>query len=578
MLFVITAVFGQKNKGFNHQLSGKKVPWTSEPVISGDNYRFVIIGDLTGGQEPGVFDYAIDRINDLAPDFVITVGDIIEGYSTDSTEIERQWQDFSRTLDRLEAPFFAVPGNHDVTTNLMLELWQQHWGFDYYSFYVGESLFVVLNSTEPGVDGFSDAQVEYVHSVFLTHPVGSSAFVFVHDPFYEMVVKQGYTELNSIFSNHKVTFFCGHEHRYQYREIEKSKHFMLAALASGGAGMRGSTLGEFHNLMQVAVKNDQMKIANIELEGLLPQNIVNSTNIVEVDILRGANWAQIVPTVKNSQIAQQFESILLLENKGNFPLEISSEFQIAAQLSIHPSTIEMVLQPKEISQVPLRLFSELPVNIEDLPEIKLNLNGRFALENEVIDAISEPEWVIDYLRESFHCDEDILPGKWEKPALVEEVWDWDGLTDGSFALNVCHDSQVVSINIRIQDDNLVEADSLNLKGDRMKVFVHPDMAGRGEPTVFEFEHGGQSSKGFGTTRMAKETVTNMEKQAGLLKIVLAIPRKFFLGNSFRMNLAYEDVDIPTNMDHAVIWWKPQWESKNDYAQSGVISLAQSGGD
>ena len=63
---------------FMHDLSGSALPWTADPVIQGSGFRFVVVGDLTGGEQAGVFDRAIQRINDLAPDFVITVGDVVE--------------------------------------------------------------------------------------------------------------------------------------------------------------------------------------------------------------------------------------------------------------------------------------------------------------------------------------------------------------------------------------------------------------------------------------------------------------------------------------------------------------------
>ena len=48
------------NSQFIHQrqVSGAN-PWTSAPEISGDNYRFIVAGDITGGEEPGVLAEAV---------------------------------------------------------------------------------------------------------------------------------------------------------------------------------------------------------------------------------------------------------------------------------------------------------------------------------------------------------------------------------------------------------------------------------------------------------------------------------------------------------------------------------------
>lgn len=57
---------------------GNKVRICRLPVIEVD----AIIGDGTGGANvQGTFKLAMDQLNLLQPEFVINVGDIIEGYS-----------------------------------------------------------------------------------------------------------------------------------------------------------------------------------------------------------------------------------------------------------------------------------------------------------------------------------------------------------------------------------------------------------------------------------------------------------------------------------------------------------------
>ena len=45
-----------------------------------DNFQFAVIGDRTGGHRPGVFQGGMDVLNLLQPEFVMSVGDFIEGY------------------------------------------------------------------------------------------------------------------------------------------------------------------------------------------------------------------------------------------------------------------------------------------------------------------------------------------------------------------------------------------------------------------------------------------------------------------------------------------------------------------
>ena len=58
-------------------------PWTSKDFKNDpNNFQFVIIGDRTGGANVlGTFKLAMGQLNLIQPEFVINVGDIIEGYA-----------------------------------------------------------------------------------------------------------------------------------------------------------------------------------------------------------------------------------------------------------------------------------------------------------------------------------------------------------------------------------------------------------------------------------------------------------------------------------------------------------------
>jgi predicted MPP superfamily phosphohydrolase len=133
-LLIATVISGQ----FAHQLQGIILPWTKTPGFKNDTFRFVVIGDLTGGEENGVFASAIEKINQLAPDFVISIGDLIEGYTMDQPTIDRYWQSFQKRISAMEAPFFYVPGNHDISNELLFENWKKLYKYDYYSFTIYE--------------------------------------------------------------------------------------------------------------------------------------------------------------------------------------------------------------------------------------------------------------------------------------------------------------------------------------------------------------------------------------------------------------------------------------------------------
>src|ERR671933_559098 len=56
-------------------------------------FSFALVSDRTGGHRANVFSQAVERLNLMQPQFVVSVGDLIEG-GKDETTLPRQWQDF----------------------------------------------------------------------------------------------------------------------------------------------------------------------------------------------------------------------------------------------------------------------------------------------------------------------------------------------------------------------------------------------------------------------------------------------------------------------------------------------------
>lgn len=81
--------------------------------------QFAILSDRTGGMVPGIFEDAVKKANLLQPQFIMSVGDLINGYSTDKVLIDQQWNEFNTILKPLTVPFSYVPGNHDISNAWM---------------------------------------------------------------------------------------------------------------------------------------------------------------------------------------------------------------------------------------------------------------------------------------------------------------------------------------------------------------------------------------------------------------------------------------------------------------------------
>ena len=82
---------------FRHDVTTEKKPWTH--LNFGDrgdgmDFCFGIVSDRTGRPTPGVFEGAIEKFNRMRPDFVMSVGDFIEGGCVENSSgefLKKQW-------------------------------------------------------------------------------------------------------------------------------------------------------------------------------------------------------------------------------------------------------------------------------------------------------------------------------------------------------------------------------------------------------------------------------------------------------------------------------------------------------
>ena len=142
-------------------------PWNHLQVNnSPQSFQFAIVTDRTGGLRPGIFASAVPKLNLLQPEFVMSVGDLIMGYTTDEARIDREWDEFDAMVDQLQMPFFYLPGNHDYINDVMAKKWKERHGKDYYHFTYQDVLFLCLNSEElkrgSGKGYIDTPQYEYV--------------------------------------------------------------------------------------------------------------------------------------------------------------------------------------------------------------------------------------------------------------------------------------------------------------------------------------------------------------------------------------------------------------------------------
>ena len=282
-------------------------------------FRFVVVGDRTAGHRIGVFEDAMTKIAALRPDFVINIGDLIEGNSEDQARLDREWDEVDAATAKLGVPFFHVPGNHDLTNDVQRMVWRRRLGADYYSFTYKQALFLVLNTEDPpqpkiartallkdyGADAMktvfaalqgdpadakalfakdprlaelaakivaaekvaiSPAQVAMVRTALARNPKSRWTFVLMHRPAWK-VDSPAFREIEAMLKDRPHTFLAGHYHKYAY-EARDGRDYIQLGTTGGMPGGAADDPAVVDHLMWVSVANGAPAITNLRLDGL----------------------------------------------------------------------------------------------------------------------------------------------------------------------------------------------------------------------------------------------------------------------------------------------------------------------
>jgi predicted phosphodiesterase len=248
-------------------------PWTSKPI--GENpgeFQFAVIADIHGGNRPGIFEQAVEKINLMNPEFVLSVGDLIDGYSEDDSLLTAQWNYFEKQIEPLNMRFFRVPGNHDISNDSMTTKWQERFGRSYYHFTYGNVLFLCLNSEDPPSHHMSQNQADYVAKALKENEDARWVLVFMHKPMW-LSENTGWENIEALLVDRPHTVFAGHRHRYVKYERHGQNYIMLAT-TGGGSDMEGYDAGRFDHIVWITMKDSGPVIANLDINGIMDQDIV----------------------------------------------------------------------------------------------------------------------------------------------------------------------------------------------------------------------------------------------------------------------------------------------------------------
>ena len=130
---------------FQHEIKDEQTPWSPGNFdVKPNKFTFAMITDLNGGEREGVFSQAVEQLNLFRPEFVVSVGDLIDGGTEDANQLKKEWDSFDERAAKLKSPLFYVGGNHDLTNVEMRKFWSDRFGPRYYHFLYRDVLFLIL--------------------------------------------------------------------------------------------------------------------------------------------------------------------------------------------------------------------------------------------------------------------------------------------------------------------------------------------------------------------------------------------------------------------------------------------------
>jgi hypothetical protein len=583
--------------------SGEQKPWSDKPFLNDDKqFQFVVVTDRTGGQRDGIFEQAVQKINLMRPEFVMSVGDLVEGYLDNEAQNQREWDYFNGMVNDLDMRFFYLPGNHDIWSDFSRQAWEKRFGTSYYHFVYQDVLFLAINSEDGRSTTMGQEQVDYFLKVLEEHQEVSWTMVFTHKPlwYYEDVSDRstGWKPIEEALKKRQHTVFAGHRHRYLSFPRNNTRYIQLAT-TGGGSDLSGPIHGRFDHFVWVTMTEDGPTIANILLDGVLDQDVRSEANAEIVDHLGRQFSVSIDPVhLGSGDQGLSYQTTVEITNNAEIPMTIDGRFGVSADFTTSV--------PGVSEQVEAHGTIRVPVVLNRLPETHAaggvipfdysivyrpdSLGGPVLWERTAFAAI-EPARFISTTDSAITLDG--KPTEWatfeqfvtEPLAISGARTSWQGPDDLSYEFALRQDAEQLYIGLQVVDDTFIDKGAIKTGSQDHFVLTidarprtqwaqarsgdawnEAPLTVRGHPSV-ELDHSSVSHP-----EEIQVTGKGLPTDSGYF-FELAIPHSVLnkcAGQEWkdlRINLTVTDVDSPIG-SRTGISWRPAWNAAASYPDSG----------
>ncbi len=396
VVLILTIFAGcTSKKDFKSDVKTDKKPWTNLDFYNDpSNFQFAIVADRTGGNRRGVFEVGVEKLNLVMPEFVMCVGDLIQGYTTDTALIAQQWDEVNQIISGLKMPFFYLPGNHDITNKVMEKEWEKRYGRRYYNFVYKNVLFITLDSNDDDDYNLTREQTDFVLKTLKENRGVRWTFLFMHHPIWTYDTGGRFEEIQEALKSRKHTVIAGHEHRYHHREINNANYYILATTGAGSA-LLGEPFGEFDHISWITMTDNGPVMANLKLDGILPHDVANEhTRAMAEPLLSNSKLQHLVLCNPGSKFTNGTLYLSFL-NPTETDMELSLNFFHHHQLQIESPETEIRIEAGSEKQIEIPFRSAKPLDYDKIDllftewEIKYSghENRKFVLQGKTQFAV-----------------------------------------------------------------------------------------------------------------------------------------------------------------------------------------------
>lgn len=449
----------------------------------GGEVRLVVLGDRTNRADQQAFQTVLEDVNRLQPDLVVTVGDLIQGYKPPAGTAA-DWDSLLPCLEVLDCPVYLTPGNHDITTPEVRDLFVKKTGRQpYYSFNFRNHHFVVLdNSLASSPDKMDPAQLKWLEKDLAAARASAGVLVFMHRPFWPFGIGAGKSDrMHDLFKKHKVkAVFAGHWHRYASEVYDGIRYVVMG---SSGAELRQGltenlSLANFHQFMWVTARKGKLSMALVKAGSTFGPGHVSLQEETFAYQMPDKAMTLKGPPVTEGKTPKLLEVELSLANltektiRGDVTWETAVNWQPVSQrtsLEIAPrDTLKAMFKFKGTG-----IFYPLPTIRFAYP---FGRDKVFNIEGYAPDIVKVVE--CPRAKKAPVPDGQLTPGEWLGAAKVQEFCDFEGqpaqadptevyfLHDGEFLYiaAICHDRSmgVLRAATTTRDGRVTDEDCIGL--------------------------------------------------------------------------------------------------------------------